>query len=491
MKTENKITVYENIIGGKKIGSSTGKKLESYDPATGKVWAIVPAGSEQDALEAIKSSKEAFPAWAAIPAMERSAYLRRIADAITEYGQELAELETKDNGWVFRETTYGLIPSLESIWHEGAAACMAAGRGETVHLGKSTIGYTLREPLGVVVGIIPWNAPLFTFSIKAAAALAGGNTVIIKPSELAAVSSLRLGELINDILPPGVLNVVCGEGEALGKALVSHLDVSKVSLTGSGRTAKAIARATADSPKPMTLELGGKSPNIVFADADLQKAAYGVTLNGIFTGNAGQICVGGSRILIQRPVYEEMVALMKQQLDQHIKLGDTMNMETSMGPVANAQQFERVKSYIELGGKEEGTIIYGGRTGGERLVNEDSRMSGGYWVEPTLIEVDSNSRRVCQEEIFGPVAIVMPFDHEEEVLAIANETAYGLGAGIWTKDLERAHRMVASLESGNVWVNTYRRVGPELPFGGQKESGFGTDSFLEFTREKTCYIEIG
>lgn len=491
MKISNDIKEYHNLINGKVQSAQLGKTIESMDPATGKVWAAVPSSTIEDVEEAVASARHALPAWSAIPALERSNYLRQIGDAVAQHAEELAELETRDNGWVIRETNYGLIPSLTSIWYDAAGATSLGSRGETTQLGSSTVGYTLREPLGVVVGIIPWNSPLFTFTIKAAYALAAGNTVIIKPSELAAVSSLRYGEIMQEILPPGVLNVISGYGSEIGDALVSHRHINKVTLTGSLHTAKTIARSTASNPKPLTFELGGKSPNIVFADADLLKAAQGVTLNGIFTGNAGQICVGGSRILIQRSVFDEMIDLMKQHVENGIQLGNTMSFETSMGPVANKVQYEKVCSYLELGSTEEGEIIFGGRAGGSVVLPDQPQFADGYWVEPTLIRVNDNSLRICQEEIFGPVAVVMPFDTEEEAIAIANDTSFGLGAGVWTTNLDRAHRMIRSLESGNVWVNTYRRVGPELPFGGHKDSGIGSDSVLEFTREKSCYIEIG
>ncbi len=490
MKTSQEVKEFRNFINGEIVSAANGRIIESIDPGTGKVWATIPSSTTEDVDAAVSAAHYALPAWSALSALERSNYLRKIGDVIAQHAEELAELETRDNGWVIRETSYALIPILTSIWYDAAGATSLGSRGETTQLGPSAMGYTMREPLGVVVGIIPWNSPLFTFTMKAAYALAAGNTVIIKPSELAAVSSLRYAELMQEILPQGVLNVISGYGSEIGEALVSHRHVNKVTLTGSGTTASAIAKSTAAKPKSLTLELGGKSPNIVFADANLTKAAQGVTLNGIFTGNAGQICVGGSRILIQRPVFEEMIELMKQQIENYIQLGDTMNPESTMGPIANRLQYEKVCSYIELGAKEEGEVIVGGRYGGSTLLPEYPHLAEGYWVEPTLIRVDDNSLRICQEEIFGPVAVVMPFDTEEEALEIANDTAYGLGAGVWTSNLDRAHRMIRNLESGNVWVNTYRRVGPELPFGGHKDSGIGSDSVLEFTREKTCYIEL-
>lgn len=491
MKIANEIFELQNLINGNLVPSSSEKTMESYDPATGEVWAKIPLSTKEDVETVVEAARSAFPGWAALTALERADYLRRIGDLVSQHGQELAGLETKDCGWVIRETSYGLIPVLSQMWYDAAGAASMASRGETIPLGPTSFGYTIREPLGVVLGIIPWNSPLFTFTIKAAYALAAGNTVIIKPSELAAVSSLRYGELLSKILPPGVLNVISGLGTEIGDALVGHKGVSRVSLTGSGRTARAIVQATARDPKPLTLELGGKSPNIVFEDADLDKAAEGITTNGIFTGNAGQICVGGSRILIQRSVFDEMLTKMKEKTFESIKLGDTMDPMSTMGPIANQAQYEKVCSYIDLGVEEGGKIIFGGRHGGEALLPGQPQYAKGYWIEPTLIQVDKNSYRVCQEEIFGPVAVVIPFDTEEEALEIANDTIYGLGAGVWTQNLARAQRMIQGLESGNVWVNTYRRVGVELPFGGYKESGFGKDSILENTREKSCVIEIG
>lgn len=491
MKIANEIRDYQNVINGNKAHSSSGNRIDSIDPSTGKVWATIPCSTVEDAEMAVIAARDAFERWSALSAIERADYLRKIGDLIVQHGEELAELETRDNGWVIRETSYGLIPSLASYWYDAAGATAVGSKGDTVQLGSTSVGYTLREPYGVIVGILPWNSPLFTFTVKAAYALAAGNTIIIKPSELSSVSSLRYGEIINEILPPGTLNVVSGDGVEVGNTLVSHPLVNKVSLTGSGATARAIAQSTAGNPKPMTFELGGKSPNIVFEDANLEKAAQGVTLNGIFTGNAGQLCVGGSRILIQKSIFEKMITKMKEVMTEYNKLGDPMHPESAMGPIANSIHYEKVCSYIELGKKEGGEIILGGRHGGQHLLPDLPHLAEGYWVEPTLIKVSSNSLRICQEEIFGPVATVIPFDTEEEAIAMANDTSYGLGAGVWTTNLNRAHRMIRKLESGNVWVNTYRTVGPELPFGGHKGSGYGVDSILEFTREKTCYIDIG
>lgn len=490
MTSVNEIKVYYNLINGELVPSSTNETIDSYNPATGNVWAKIPKSTKDDVEKAVASARNAFSKWSALTPTERMDFLRRVGDHISNYAEELAFLETMDTGWIIRDTQYGLIPVLKQLWYDAASSCSIASRGQTVPLGATSYGYTMREPLGVVLGIIPWNSPLFTFTIKAAYALAGGNTVIIKSSEYASVSVLRYGELLSEILPPGVLNIVSGYGSELGPLLVGHRGINKISLTGSVSTARAIVESTVQHPKPFVFELGGKSPNIVFEDADLDKAAEGVTLYSIFTGNAGQLCVGGSRILIQRSVFEEMVARIKHVMTQYIHLGDPLNPETTMGPIGNEAQYNKVRSYIDVGLKE-GEILVGGRYGGEVLLPDQPSLHKGYWVEPTLIKVESNECRICQEEIFGPVATVMPFDTEEEAVTIANGTSYGLAAGVWTTNLARAQRMLRLLEAGNVWVNTYARVGPELPFGGFKESGFGTDSIMEFTREKSCVIEIG
>jgi (Z)-2-((N-methylformamido)methylene)-5-hydroxybutyrolactone dehydrogenase len=357
--------------------------------------------------------------------------------------------------------------------------------GRSVDFGPGSLGLTRREPYGVTLGIIPWNSPISTFSAKAAFGLAAGNTVIIKPAEQATVSTLRLGELLREVLPPGTLNIVSGLGEEVGDPLVRSRGVNKISLTGSVETAKIITRASADSLKPLALELGGKSPNIVFADADLDKAATGVTTQAIFTANAGQICYGGSRILIQRPVYEEMISRMTD-IAAGIRLGDPLSAETTMGPIVSAEQYERVTSYLEIGAKEGAELVFGGRFGPE--VVGDGRFAGGYWVEPTLFATTDNALRICQEEIFGPVAVAIPFDTEDEAIAIANDSAYGLAAGVWTTNLGTAQRMFRGLETGTVWVNTFRKV--LFPLEGVKDSGYGHDSVLAYTREKSCLIEI-
>ncbi|WP_067484465.1 aldehyde dehydrogenase family protein [Actinomadura hibisca] len=476
---------YSNLIGGELRPAAGGGTLDSIDPSTGRVWARVPRSTAEDAEAAVAAARAAFPKWSNLPAAARAHYLRKVAGVFAKHAQELAELETRDNGRTINETAKRDLPGMTYLWNNAAAECASAVEGRSVDFGATSLGVTRREPYGVTLGIIPWNSPISTLSAKAAFALAAGNTVIIKPAEQATVSSLRVAELLKDVLPPGALNVVSGLGEEVGDPLVRHRGVNKISLTGSVDTARIITRASADSLKPLALELGGKSPNIVFADADLDKAAVGVTTQAIFTANAGQICYGGSRVLIQRPVYDEMLHRMKE-IAAGIKLGDPSSPETTMGPIVSRAQYERVTSYLEIGAKEGAELVFGGRFGAE--VVADPTLTEGYWVEPTLFATTDNSLRICQEEIFGPVAVVLPFDTEEEAVTLANDSVYGLAAGVWTRDLGTAQRMFRNLETGTVWVNTFRKV--MFPLEGVKDSGYGHDSVLAYTREKAGLFEF-
>src|SRR5690625_657682 len=476
MTVTSKVKEYYNLINGKLVKAKSGETLDSIEPATGKVWAKMPKSNKEDVDLTVKAAQDAQPAWAALTVSERGEYLRSVAEIILENQEELMSIKSRDNGWVIRETTYGVPGVLAQYWNDAAGAAITAARGDTV-----------KVSLGVFLGILPFNAPLFTFTIKAAYALAAGNTVVIKPSQHAAISSLRLGELLNKVLPPGVINVISGLGREIGDDLSGHKGINRVTLTGSSGSAEAIVKATAKRPIPLTLELGGKSPNIVFEDADLSAALEGV-VQPIFGGNAGEICASGSRILVQRSVFDELTNMIKERL-KITNLGDPLDPNSAMGPVANQSQFDKIKSYIEIG-KNEGEIIFGGRSGGDVLLPDSPEHADGYWIEPTLIKTEDNSLRVCQEEIFGPVAVILPFDTEEEAIELANDTELGLASGVWTKDLSRAHRMIDKIEAGNVWVNTYARVGVDLPFGGVKASGYGNDEILSNTREKASVIEI-
>ncbi len=492
MTVSTDLKVYQNLIGGELRDAAGGEKIDSIDPSTGNLWAHIPRSSKQDALQAVDAAKAAFPSWKKAKAEDRAAALRKAAELIGQHGETLAALETQDTGWVVRETIYGLIPVLQQVWFNAAAGALAANRGQTVPVTSTSLGFTLREPYGVVVGITPWNAPLFTLSVKAANAMAAGNTVIIKPSEHASASSLYVAELLKDVFPPGVFNVISGYGADIGDTLTSHPAVNKISMTGSGHTASTIAKATAHQPKPLILELGGKSANIVFADADIETVADAISTYSIFTGNSGQICVGSSRILVDRSIFDSVAEAVISRLKNpaYKTYGPPLDPTTTTGPLANKSQYDKVRDYIQIGLAEGAELLYGGRSGGAELAPHHTELAEGYWVEPTLLKAESTALRVCQEEIFGPVAVMIPFDTEEQAVELANGTEYGLAAGVWTNDLSRAHRMVAALDAGNVWVNTYARVGPELPFSGVKSSGFGTDSIEEYSREKSCVMEI-
>jgi aldehyde dehydrogenase (NAD+) len=475
--------VYRNVIGGEVRAPSTAEYLDSINPSTGEIWARIPASGPADVEAAVKAASDAFPAWSGLPAAGRAHYLRKVGDVLRENSDELTRLELMGIGCQARKSN---VPSpaggIAFLWERAAGLTLDAMTGRSVPLDPSTMGITLREPYGVVAAIVPYNSPLGMASSKAALATAAGNTVVLKPPEQASPAILRFGELIAGVLPPGVINIVSGRGADVGDPLVRHPKVRKITMTGAPDTARAIQRAAADNLTSCIFELGGKSPNIVFADADLDKAALGVTTQAIYTTNAGQACVGGSRVLIQRSILEEMLKRMKAIIAQ-IKLGDPFDPETTMGPLINQAQFDKVTGYIEIG-KQETELVFGGRYGPALVPSRP----GGFWVEPTLFIAKDNTPRICQEEIFGPVAVVIPFDTEDEAIAIANDSRFGLAAGLWTKDLVRVNRFIRHLDTGNVWVNTYLQTRYELPFGGIKDSGYGHDDIMEFTREKTVVI---
>ena len=474
---------YANLINGVLKPPGSGVYFDSYNPATGELLAQIPASDRADAVEAVEAAAAAFPGWSTMAPKGRAGYLENGAEIFGEFGPELGRLEASDNGTLIgvAEVMNGL--AMVDFWKSAAQETVTASIGQSAVLDSNTFGITRREPYGVIAVIIPYNMPIAMFGVKVALALAAGNTVVAKPPEQASVGLLRLTELLADAFPPGVLNVVAGMGE-VGDALVRHEAVHKVTMTGSSATAKIIQKAAADTLTPSIFELGGKSPNIVFADADLDLAAFGVTIPSIYTFNAGQACVAGSRILIQRPVLDEMLPRIKA-IAESITIGDPLDPETMMGPLVSKEQYDKVVDYLEIGHKE-ADLVFGGRHGPEVAPH----LPEGHWVEPTLFMTDDNSIQLCQEEVFGPVAVVIPFDTEEEAVAISNDCRYGLASGVWTRDLGCAQRMVRDIRSGNVWVNSYMQIRSELPFGGTKESGYGHDNILEYTWEKTAVIAV-
>lgn len=485
------MTDWLNCIGGEFRPARNGQWIESVNPATGEAWARIPAGDASDVDDAVRAAAAAAASWRGKLPMERAAILRRWAGVVREHAEELWRLDATDNGRASTEARPAVVGAAAQIeYHAGLAETITA---DTVSLTPTAHTYSVREPFGVVGVIIPWNAPLAMFLAKVSAALAAGNTVVVKPPERASVSILAAARHLADAgIPAGVVNVVCGEGATAGEALVDHVGVAKISFTGSTATGRRITQRSVSNLKVLGLELGGKSPHLVFADADLDAAAAGVAA-GIFTGSAGQACIAGSRILVQESIFDEFL----ERVAEHaaaIRLGDPLAPETTMGPVAFDAQYEKVRGYLELAEAEGARRVFGGRSGKELFEPDDPR-AGGYFVEPTLFATPDNRLRVCQEEIFGPVAVAIPFESEAHALELANDTAYGLAAGLWTRDLSRAHRFANGLRAGTVWVNTYRRLHWALPFGGQKESGNrvsnGPHALDEWLEHKSVWIEHG
>jgi aldehyde dehydrogenase (NAD+) len=474
---------YQNLINGELRPAASGRFLDSVNPTNGKVWAEVPLSDAADAEAAVEAAAAAFPTWAATPAQVRGATLDKVATIFAEHGEELAQLESTDNGNLINVSRPMNGMAMEALWRRAAFDTLPATTGQSVVLDQSTLGYTRREPYGVFGVIVPYNMPIAMFCHKTALALAAGNTVVAKPPEQASVGVLRLAQLLAEVLPPGVVNVVSGMGD-VGDALVRHEKVEKVTMTGSAATAKLIQRAAADTLTPCIFELGGKSPNIIFSDADLDAAAFGATIPSVYTFNAGQACVAGSRILVERSIADEMVQRI-QAIAESLVIGDPLDTATMMGPLISQEQYDKVVNYLQIGAKE-ADLVFGGRHGAEVC----PELPDGYWVEPTLFMTEDNSLRICREEIFGPVAAIIPFDTDEQAVAIANDSRFGLASGVWTRDLTRAQNMARDIQSGNVWVNTYMQTRHELPFAGIKESGYGHDSILEYTREKAVVIAV-
>lgn len=474
---------YEHFINGEWVAPSNGDYFESTNPATLDVLYRAARGNEADVSKAVAAASAAFenPAWRDLSQTKRGHLLRRLGDLVGEHADELARMESEDNGKLLREMRAQLAAMPEYYYYYAGLADKI--QGDTIPgSSRAMLNYTLREPLGVVGAITPWNSPLTLTTSKLAPALATGNTIVIKPSEYTSATVLRLAELAEEAgFPPGVINVVTGFGAEAGAALVEDRRLAKISFTGSTATGARIAASTASRFIGSTLELGGKSPNIVFADADIANASMGVVA-GIFAA-AGQTCIAGSRVFAHKSVYDELLERVANRA-RSIIIGDPLLDATELGPLAFADQRDKVASYVDLGVSEGATVL----TGGGR---PDTGL-GGYFFEPTVLTDVDNSMRVVREEIFGPVAAIMPFETEDEVLALANDTSYGLAAGIWTTNLSRAHRMASRLEAGTIWVNTYRTMSPQSPREGFKTSGVGVEhgieSIREYTRVKSVWI---
>ncbi|MEU6348179.1 aldehyde dehydrogenase [Streptomyces sp. NPDC047072] len=480
----SEIGTLRHFIGGEHVEPASGAYFESTNPATREVLYRAARGDATDIDRAVAAARSAFedPRWRDLSQTRRGHLLRRLGELIAENAEELARTETLDNGKLLREMR-GQLATLPEYYH------YYAGLADKIHgdfiptSDRQVLNYTAREPLGVVGAITPWNSPLTLTSSKLAPALCAGNTVVIKPSEYTSATIVRLAELALEAgFPPGAVNVVTGFGAEAGQALVDHRDLAKISFTGSTATGARIAAATASRFIGSTLELGGKSPNIVFEDANLANAAMGVVA-GIFAA-AGQTCIAGSRVFAHRSVYDELLERVAERA-KTIRIGDPLDARTELGPLAFADQRDKVAGYVDLGREEGARVLIGGRP-------TDGGGLGGYFYEPTILVDVDNGMRVVREEIFGPVLAVMPFDSEEEVVRLANDTEYGLAAGVWTTSLSRAHRMAARLDAGTVWVNTYRAMSPMSPRQGFKTSGVGvehgTETIKEYTRLKSVWI---
>ncbi len=473
------------FIDGEWTDADSGTRFTTYHPATGEPIAEIAEGAAADIDRAVAAARRALDgAWRTMDAADRSVLLWRIGDALEARADELARLESLDNGKPFREAQIDLREAIDAFRYY-AGWCTKL-QGETIPVRGSVLNYTLREPVGVVAAIIPWNFPLLMAAWKVAPALACANTVVLKPAEQTPLGALELAAIAHDAgVPAGVLNVVPGYGETAGAALVRHADVDKIAFTGSTAVGKIIMREAADTLKKLSLELGGKSPNIVFADADLDAAARGA-FAGIFY-NGGQCCTAGSRLLVQAEVKD---ALLEKLLERAKRMqpGDPLDPKTRTGPLISEEQLDRVLAYVEKG-REEGARLL---TGGERVPYGGETR--GWWLAPTIFDDVRPEHTIAQEEIFGPVLATLAFDDEAEAIELANRTIYGLAAGIWTNDVKRAHRVARALQAGTVWVNTYHPLDAASPFGGYKQSGFGRElgayALDLYTQVKSVWVEL-
>jgi aldehyde dehydrogenase (NAD+) len=475
------------LIDGRFVPSLSNARFETRNPATGEVLAQVAAGDVADIDLAVAAARRAFEGpWSRFTPFDRQECMLRLADLVDRHFEAFSRLDTLDMGAPIRFTRSRRQRAIGMLRFY-AGLCTSI-HGETLpnSLPGDVFSYTLKEPVGVVGAITPWNAPLTSTIWKIGPVLATGCTMVVKPSEEAPLAALRLGELILEAgFPPGVVNVVPGFGDTAGAALARHMGVDKIAFTGSEITGRKIIEASAGNIKRLMLELGGKSPDIVFADADLENAVAGAGM-GVFH-NTGQICSAGTRILVQRPIYaafqERLVEFAKS-----LRVGDGLAPETQIGPVVSARQLQRVRTYLEIGAQEGARLHGGGRP-------EEAALAAGYFINPAVLGGVHNQMRVAQEEIFGPVACLIAFDTQEEAIQIANATSFGLGGGVWTENLAKAHNVAKAIRAGTVWVNCYGLLDPVIPFGGYKASGYGRESGAqhveEYLQTKSIVIKNG
>lgn len=479
---------FGHFIAGQFHEPESGHWFDTFDPYTAQPWAQVAEGSSADVDRAVAAARHALDSgpWPLLTATERGALVQHLGDVVATNAQELAELETRDNGKLFTEML-GQVRYLAQ-WYRYYGGLADKIEGTVPPMDKpGYFTFTRKQPVGVTALLTPWNSPLLLLTWKLAPALAAGCTAVVKPSEFTSISTLEMIRLFTDAgLPPGVVNVVTGDGANVGAPLVAHPLVNKVAFTGSDATGRHIASSAGSKLKRVSLELGGKSPNIVFADADLDAAVNGA-ISGIFAAT-GQTCIAGSRLLVQRAVHDQVVDRLVA-LAGTARMGDPRDESTQVGPITTEQQYAKVLNYLEIAVNEGAVPVLGGRAA------QNSECGEGWFIEPTVFTGVRNDMRIAQEEVFGPVLVVIPFDDEDEAVAIANDSHYGLGAGVWTSDIGRAFRMSERIQSGTVWVNTYRAVSFMAPFGGFKDSGLGRENGIaaidDYLDTKSVWINIG
>jgi aldehyde dehydrogenase (NAD+) len=480
------LRAFSMVIDGRPAESVTGRRFESIDPAQGSAWATFPDAGGDDVELAIAAARRAFEGpWSRLTASERGLLLVRLAELVDAHVDAFAELETRENGKLLRETRAQMGALSKWYRYFGGLADKIDGRVPSMDF-PTVLSYVVREPVGVVAALVPWNSPLLLSACKLAPALAAGNTVVLKPSEVASASVVEFARLLAEAgFPDGVVNVVTGLGPESGAALVGHPGIDHITFTGGPATARVISRQAAEHLTSTSFELGGKSANIVLEDADVEAATVGA-LAGIFAA-AGQTCIAGSRLLVHRSLYERLLETLVRRAGE-IRVGDPFDPDTQMGPLATLAQLERVSSFVEEARDAGATVAVGGR----RL--DEGSLADGYFFAPTiLVDVDP-TMRIAQEEVFGPVLVAMPFDDEAQAVEIANGTSYSLAAGIWTADVKRAHRLARLLDAGTVWVNMYRALSPLVPHGGSGSSGHGRENgpeaLEEFTKAKAVWLEL-
>ncbi|QRN49176.1 aldehyde dehydrogenase family protein [Macrococcoides bohemicum] len=474
---------YGLFINGEFVDAENKETLEVKSPATGEVLAKIAKATTGDVDKAVKAAGEAFKTWRYSTNTERAALLNKIADIMYENKDDLAMIESINSGKAIRESANIDIPMAADHFRYFAGVIMA-DEGTSKYLAENTLSIIRHEPIGVVGAVVAWNFPMLLASWKLAPALAAGNTVVIQPSSSTPLSLLHLAELIKDVLPKGVLNILSGKGSESGDAIFNHEDVAKVSFTGSTEVGYGVAKAAAERLVPATLELGGKSANIIFDDANIEQAIEGAQLGILF--NQGEVCSAGSRLYVQEGIYDEFVGKLKEAFET-INVGDPLDPNNHYGSQTGQAQIDKIEEYIEIA-KQEGLNIV---TGGERLM--DNGRDKGFFFPPTIIEFDDNKSRLVQEEIFGPVVVVSKFKTQEEVIEKANDSIYGLAGGIFTSNINRALQVANQMDTGRIWINTYNQIQAGSPFGGYKKSGIGRETYKETLRHyqqvKNLYID--